>query len=133
MLTCLFPPDPVTTMTMKANKNAGQVRNCLRCAARCVVAETRNDAARVVSHADGDGLCHNCIVTQTLKSISLMHSAILPAGTTWQSALRLPHIQEQFSRLLVAGKADLCGDQIDWDEVAANWDLPMPGKQGGLF
>jgi hypothetical protein len=41
------------------------------------------------------------------------------------SALRLPHVRDQFAAVLAAGLADARPDELDWDRIIANWDLPL--------
>jgi len=40
--------------------------------------------------------------------------------------LKMPAIQEQFSRILKAGESELPAEDINWDSVIAQWDLPFP-------
>ena len=105
-------------------ENAGRHVNCLRCQRQCVVAETKNLAARPVQHADGKGFCLNCTITQWLRT-DLDLEWILPPGVDVRDALRLPHIQEQFERIFEVGRADADAGQIHWEIVIANWELPL--------
>jgi hypothetical protein len=40
--------------------------------------------------------------------------------------LRLPHIQEQFARVLSVGESELTMEQINWDAVIGKWRLNEP-------
>jgi len=42
--------------------------------------------------------------------------------------LLYPHIQEQFTGLMRVGLADAQPDEIDWNKIVENWDLPFPHK-----
>ena len=46
-------------------------------------------------------------------------------------SLRLPHIQEHMLRILVVSRGELPFEDIDWDEVIANWHLPFPVRRSG--
>jgi hypothetical protein len=43
-------------------------------------------------------------------------------------ALRFPHIQEQFVGIMQTQCADARPDEINWDLIIENWDLPFPHK-----
>jgi hypothetical protein len=110
-------------------ENAGKHVNCLRCGIECVVAETANRAGRPVQHADGDGFCPSCVITQWLQT-ELDVSWLLPPGVTICEALRHSHIQAQFQRIFQVGHADVSESQIDWERVIANWNLPLHLSKG---
>lgn len=38
-------------------------------------------------------------------------------------ALRLPHVREQFVRVMAAGNSDAKPSDIDWDRVMELWDI----------
>jgi len=42
--------------------------------------------------------------------------------------LAYPHIQEQFAALMKVGLADALPDEINWNLIIENWDLPFPSK-----
>jgi hypothetical protein len=122
-------------VSMTTNKNAGKIVNCGRCGVRCRIADQRNENARIAAYAAKSGVCGNCAVTGILKTI-MGEGDKHRAG--WFSAftvegLRLPHVQERVIALLKAGNADLRPDEIDWDEVIANWNLPVERGAGGLW
>ena len=43
-------------------------------------------------------------------------------------SLAYPHIQEQFAGIMRAGMADAMPDEIGWELIVENWDLPFPKK-----
>ena len=47
-------------------------------------------------------------------------------------ALRLPHVREQFTRVMEAGKADAKPDEINWDRVIELWNI-KPKCEGTLL
>ena len=124
--------------TTVPNSQAGQRVACQRCAKPCVVAATRNTAAKMAVEANGSGVCAECIVTGMLKGITGAdgrdaHRAGWFAAFTAEG-LRLPHIQEQVVAVVRASGSSLPADRLDFDEIIANWDLPLPKTAaGGLF
>ena len=105
--------------------NAGRTTNCQRCNRACKVAGTANKNARPARHADGTGLCPDCVITSFLKE-EINIESLLPKGTEAREALRLPHIQGMFQNLLLAGKSDLKASEINWERIIELWDLPLP-------
>jgi len=123
-------------MSIVANSRAGSRVPCQRCAKPCVVAATRKEDARVAREADGAGLCAECIITAMVKEVvgaGDKHRAGWFAAFTVEG-LRLPHVQEQVARVIAASGSRLPTDNIDWDEIIANWNLPIrTHRGGGLF
>lgn len=121
-----------------------EFKNCIRCGVRCRTVTKKNPDANVFVRGDMQTgrFCTNCLVTDFFKNFDLG-----PAGSLGPEyfdsfnpeGLRLPHIQQQFAAVVMAAKrsygAELFADEIDWDEVIANWHLPFPetrrGKKGG--
>lgn len=139
----LFPPD-----------TQQQVKRCVRCGIRCRVVEKANRQAEVFVRGDAEtGLfCANCLVVDfflnfDLGPISALDESFFRKPDTLPDCreelahykpifnpdcLRLPHIQEQFGRIVAAASAqhgaELSAEEIDWDAVIANWHLPFPVK-----
>lgn len=112
------------------NSNAGRKLNCSRCAKPCVIADTRKSDARFAVEANGEGLCAECIVTALLKQVVGEGD---PHGDGWFAAfkpehLRLAHVQQQMQAVVNAAGSRLPAAALDWDEVIANWDLPVPKR-----
>lgn len=102
---------------------------CPRCGRRCRVATDGNQQARPLrKDLTGKGMCANCVVTEILSDEPF--TGLLPEGVKMTDALQLDHIQEQFGRICVVGGAAEAIEEIDWLEVIANWDLPLPKKRG---
>ena len=102
------------------------VINCERCGARCKVAGPRNPEAKMLRRSsEAKGLCVNCAVHDWLRNtypVNLIFTTLSP------EALRLEHIQQQFTDIMRAGFADANPDEIDWEAIIANWDLPFKNK-----
>jgi len=100
--------------------------HCERCGARCKVAELRDPEAKMLRWSkEPKGLCINCAVHDFLRNtypINMLLAEFGPKG------LLLPHIQKQFMGIMRAGFADAKPDEIDWNRIVENWDLPFPKK-----
>jgi len=106
--------------------NMVTVINCERCGARCKVAGPRNPNAKMLRRSgEAKGLCVNCAVHDWLRNtypVNLIFTTLSP------DALRLEHIQQQFTEIMRIGFADAQPDEIDWEAIIANWDLPFKNK-----
>lgn len=127
-------------MSTVPNSNAGKRVLCDRCAKALVVAATRNTEAKMAVEANDRGVCAECIVTGMLKGLTgtddrmpdKHRAAYFPQFTA--ESMRLPHIQKQVQSVVRASGSNLPVDCIDFDEIIANWNLPLPkSASGGLF
>ena len=85
--------------------------------------------ARLLRHADineQNVLCVNCAVTKFLKTIETLHYGIEKNGV---NILRRPDGQQGFTDIMLTGNADAQSEEIDWDIVINQWDLPFPKKR----
>lgn len=98
--------------------------DCERCGAHCKVAETRNPEAKMLRHSN-TGLCINCAVHDWLRNTYPPNILIAQSGP---EILRYPMIQEKFADIMRCGLSDATPDEIDWERVVENWDLPFPTK-----
>lgn len=74
-----------------------------------------------------NALCADCAATAFLKGIDVFMLSIELRGP---EILLAPHVQAQFSQIMKVGKADAAPEEIDWQRVVDNWELPMPkGKR----
>ena len=130
-----------------------QIANCSRCGVRCVVKGPIHADARLLQYADKpEGYCVPCAVTAWFKTFDQLSEIMdnprcqscggyrkdhygakicrcdKPKMSTPQEMISLPHVQAIFAQILAVGHADVTPDEIDWLEVAANWDLPLPEK-----
>jgi hypothetical protein len=97
--------------------------DCERCGRRCQVAGDRNPDARLLrKSAVPKGYCVNCAVTQFLLNTYPCNMLLDENGP---GALRVLALQEQFADIMRVGMADAHPDEIDWEAVIANWDLPV--------
>ncbi|HYE72603.1 MAG TPA: hypothetical protein VEF04_04695 [Blastocatellia bacterium] len=117
-------------MEIEILENAGALVNCSRCGIVCQIAQTANKEARPLKHAAKEGCCVACALTGFLK-LELEIEHLLPPGTDISEALKMPHIQQQFGRVFIAGQSDVTLDQINWERVTSNWDLPVVLKRRG--
>lgn len=114
-----------------------QIRNCIRCAKRCRAVAKKNPDAQVFvkGTVETGRLCADCLVVDFFKNFDLGILSSLGPDFVERfdpEGLRLPHIQEQFTAIIMAARkqygAELTPEEIDWDEVIANWHLPFPEK-----
>jgi len=71
------------------------------------------------------GLCVNCAVHDWLRNTYPCNMFLAESGP---GSLVYPHIQEQFAGIMRVGMADAMPDEINWDLIIENWDLPFPHK-----
>ena len=100
--------------------------NCQRCGARCRVAGSRNPDAKMLRRSkEPKGLCVNCAVHDWLRNTYPCNILLAQSGA---KALIHPHIQEQFTEIMRIGMADAMPDEICWDLIIENWNMPFPHK-----
>ena len=98
---------------------------CKRCGARCEIAGPPGEKARMMRFAQGPGLCANCAVHDWLRNTYPPNILLAQSGP---QVLLLPYIQEQFAGIMRIGSADAKPDEIDWQRIVDNWELPFPNK-----
>jgi len=104
---------------------------CSRCGQLCKIGGPKNQEARLLRRATAEhvekfgGLCVDCAATAFLKSIEIVPKAVEQHGL---EMLLNPRIQQQFVALMVAGKSDARPEEISWQKVVSNWDLPFKKK-----
>ena len=105
------------------------ITHCERCKALCKVAESQNPKAKMLRWSkESKGLCINCAVHDWLRNTYPVNLILAQSGP---KSLAYPHIQEQFTGIMRAGLADATPDEIDWEAIIANWDLPFKNKVKG--
>lgn len=113
-------------MTAKIeDKKQTEIINCQRCGARCRITGPPGKKAKMLRFAKGPGLCVNCAVHDFLRNTYPPNILIAQSGP---KVLLFPHIQEQFAEIMKSGFADASPDEIDWQIIVDNWDLPFPHK-----
>ena len=100
--------------------------SCVRCGRHCKPGENVNPEARPFRRAQ-KGLCENCAVTHFLlcDDLEALREGLLRNGI---EVLKVPAIQNQFAEILKVGGSELPAENINWDTVIAQWDLPWPKK-----
>lgn len=97
---------------------------CKRCNIRCQVAGPRNPDAKMLRRSK-EGMCVNCAVHDWLRNTYPCNILLARSGP---KSLAHPHIQEQFAGIMKTGMADASPDEINWNLIIENWDLPFPNK-----
>jgi len=100
--------------------------HCNRCKARCKVAGPGNPNAKMLRRSkEFKGLCINCAVHDWLRNTYPVNILLAQSGP---KSLLYPHIQEQFTGIMQTALADALPDEINWELIVENWDLPFPHK-----
>ncbi len=106
-----------------------EITYCQRCEAKCQITPKPNSNARMLKRGSKvKGLCVNCAVHDWLRNtypVNLIFTTLSP------EALRLEHIQQQFTGIMRVGSADANPDEINWEVIIKNWDLPFKNKVKG--
>ena len=71
------------------------------------------------------GLCVNCAVHDFLRNTYPVNLLLAQSGPR---GLALPHIQEMFAGIMRSRCSDALPDEIDWQAIIDNWDLPFATK-----
>ncbi len=71
------------------------------------------------------GLCINCAVHDWLRNTYPVNMLLAESGP---KILACPHIQKQFTEIMQVGLAEAQPNEINWDLIIENWDLPFPHK-----
>jgi len=99
---------------------------CERCGAKCKVNPKPGSNAKMLKRgSQAKGFCINCAVHDWLRNT---YPANLLLATLSPDVFRLEHIQQQFIGIMRAGNADANPDEINWEAVITNWDLPFKTK-----
>ncbi len=102
------------------------ITNCQRCGVRCQVGSPKNPNAKMLRRSkEPKGICVNCAVHDWLRNTYPCNMLLAQSGPR---ALALPHIQEQFTGIMRVGMADAMPDEICWELIIENWELPFSHK-----
>jgi len=100
--------------------------NCERCGAQLQVDTLKNSKAKMLRRSkEPKGLCINCAVHDWLRNTYPPNILLAQSGP---KVLLFLHIQEQFAEIMKVGFADAKPDEIVWERIVENWDLPFPTK-----
>jgi len=99
---------------------------CLRCGARCRVDPVAGSQAKMLKRGKSPkGLCVNCAVHDFLRNTYPVNLLLAQSGPR---GLAFPHIQEQFAGIMRSRCSDAMPDEIGWQAIIDNWDLPFLKK-----
>lgn len=99
---------------------------CGRCGAACKVDPVAGSKATMLKRGKTPkGLCINCAAHDWLRNTYPVNLLLAQSGP---KGLALPHIQEQFAGLMKMANSDARPDEISWEAIIANWELPFPSK-----
>lgn len=99
---------------------------CERCGVACKVTGPQNSKAKMLRRSkEPKGLCVNCAVHDWLRNTYPVNVILAESGP---KALVYPHVQKQFEEIMRAGMADAMPDEINWDLIIENWNLPFKHK-----
>jgi len=99
---------------------------CERCGARLQVGPAPGSEARMLRRSKvTKGFCINCAVHNFLRNTYPPNIQLAESGP---EILLIPHIQTVFADIMKAGFADAMPDEIDWQRIVDNWELPFPSK-----
>lgn len=102
-----------------------QAIHCVRCGIPCRITGKGNPDAKMLRWAQGPGLCVNCAVHDFLRHTYPINMMLARSGPR---NLLIPHVQEQFAGIMKVAMADAMPDEIDWELIVENWDLPFRHK-----
>ena len=99
---------------------------CERCGVQLKVDAVPGSEAKMLRRSKvPKGFCINCAVHDWLRNTYPPNMLLAQSGP---NVLLYTHIQEQFAELMKTGFADANPDEIDWQRIVDNWDLPFPNK-----
>ena len=99
-----------------------QTCNCSRCSARCQVAgQRKRDAKMLRKAAVPRGYCVNCAFHDWLRNTYPVNMLLDESGP---KILLYPHIREMVSGIMQSHDADAKIDEINFNLIVENWELP---------
>lgn len=108
---------------------SGEIRfvRCLRCnlSMRVRVQAGNPDALLMHRSETGEGLCANCAATLFLHSDEYTRRLI----DEKRELLLWAPLQQQFTVLMQVGRADAKPEEINWQTVHDQWELPFPKQK----
>ena len=102
--------------------------NCQRCGKPCQSGVGNPDSRPF--RRSSQGLCLNCAITEFFKTtepLASMFGGIL--GSNNPEVLLAPHMQKQVGHIMEAGHCDAKLEEVDWQIVVNQWELPFPKKR----
>jgi len=98
---------------------------CERCGARCRVAKGNPEAKMLRRSKEPKGLCVNCAVHDWFRNTYPVNMILAKSGPR---VLAYEHIRDQFAQIMRAGYADARPEEINWNLISENWEIPFPHK-----
>lgn len=101
-----------------------QVTRCKRCDMRVRVNPKPDSQAGMLRRAqEPTGLCINCAVHDWLRNTYPVNILLAESGPKG-----LMHVtsREQFAEIMRVAHSDAVPDEINWNLIVENWDLPFP-------
>lgn len=97
--------------------------NCERCGLPLRVAEPSNPKAELLRRSkEPKGVCLDCATTEWLMN---NYPGNMLLDRNGPKVLLQPPFQQRFGQIMQAGNADAPLDEIDWERIVANWELPV--------
>lgn len=103
----------------------GATTACKRCELRCQINPVPGSKATMLKRSKTTGLCINGAVHDHLRHI---YPANLLLARSGPKSLVLPHVQKQFFGLCRLAGTDARFEEIDWQRIIDNWELPFSTK-----
>ena len=105
---------------------SGEKCLCGRCGVSCKVDPIAGSQAKMLKRGKvPKGLCLNCAVHDWLRNTYPVNLLLARSGP---KSLALDHIQKQFEGIMKSQCSDAVPDEIGWQAIIDNWDLPFPTK-----
>lgn len=99
---------------------------CQRCGAQLQVGAAPSSKARLLRRSKvPKGFCVNCAVHNFLRNTYPPNIQLAESGP---EILLILHIQKLFADIMKVGFADANPDEIDWQRIVDNWELPFLKK-----
>lgn len=101
---------------------------CTRCGKLGKAGLPPNPKGRLMVYAQTaqNALCADCAATAFIKDTEVLMYGISLHGVR---VLLDPRIQSGFADVMRAGKADATPEEINWQRVVDNWELPIPKQK----
>lgn len=97
--------------------------NCERCGVQLQVDAMPDSRAKLLRRSKvSKGFCINCAVHNFLRNTYPPNIQLAESGP---QILLIPHIQTVFAGIMKAGFADANPDEINWQQIVDNWELPF--------
>lgn len=99
---------------------------CERCGVRLQVGPAPGSEARMLRRSKvPKGFCVNCAAHNFLRNTYPPNIQLAESGP---KILLYPMVQEKFADIMRVGLSDAAPDEIDWQRIVDNWELPFREK-----